>query len=254
MHKINNILSVEKLSVAYNNNEILTDINANIEKNKITAIIGASGCGKSTFLKSLNRINEYDGAKVSGIIKYNDASIYDMDIEQLRTSIGMVFQSPSVFSTSIYNNISFALRYHQNSSKTEVKNIVKEVLMKTELYDEVNKKLKMSATRLSGGQQQRLCIARSLAVNPDILLLDEPCSSLDVKNTMFIERLLLELKKEITVVIVTHNLSQAKRIADKIIYMKNGKIEMCGNANEVFNYLKINTFDSNVDLINSIDF
>lgn len=227
------VLKTEDLCVSYGQKKILKKINTLFEKNKITAIIGPSGCGKSTFLKSLNRTVEEYGGNMEGKIHLNNVNIMDMPLQNLRKSVGMVFQLPIVFPFSIYNNMIYAPKYF-GEKKEKLNDIVIKNLKKTGLYDEVKDNLKMMATKLSGGQQQRLAIARCLTVNPEIILLDEPCSALDIKNTANIENMLLELKNEYTIIIVTHNLSQAKRIADNVIFMDEGQIIEEGNQNEVF--------------------
>lgn len=217
-------IQTEHLYVHYGKRQILSDINAQIEANKITALVGQSGCGKSTFLKSINRILEEDGGKIQGNILLDGTDIRAIDKEQLRKKIGLVLQQPVVFPYSIEKNLAYVLNYHFKLSKSECKNKIEEHLRATKLYGEVEDSLQMSAKRLSGGQQQRLAIARNLCVEPEVLLLDEPCSALDMKNTIAIEEMLLELKKKYTIVIVTHNLAQAHRIADQIIFMDHGKI------------------------------
>lgn len=217
-------IQTEHLNVYYGKKQILSDINVTIEENKITALVGQSGCGKSTFLKSLNRILEEDGGKIQGKILLNDIDFTKLDKESLRKKVGLVFQQPVVFPYSIQKNLSYVLNYHFRMSKKECKESIEKYLKVTKLYDEVKDSLQMSAKRLSGGQQQRLAIARSLCVKPEVLLLDEPCSALDMKNTISIEEMLLELKKQYTIVIVTHNLAQAHRIADQIIFMDHGEI------------------------------
>lgn len=229
------ILKTENLNVYYGKKQILKDIEYSFEKNKITAVIGASGCGKSTFLKSLNRtVEEYDG-KIQGNILLHQNNILNISLENLRRSIGIVFQYPIVFPFSIYKNMTYAPVYYGEKGKENLDNIAINYLKKSGLYDEVKDNLNMPATRLSGGQQQRLAIARCLTVNPEIILLDEPCSALDIKNTAHIEKMLLELKNEYTIIVVTHNLAQAKRIADYVIYMEEGQIIETGTAENIFN-------------------
>lgn len=228
------ILEINNLSVHYGKKQILKDVNYSFEKNKITAILGASGCGKSTFLKSLNRTVEEYGGKISGNILLNNEDIMNVSLEDLRKSIGIVFQQPITFPFSIYKNLTYAPIYFGEKNKKNLDNIVIKYLKRSGLYEEVKDNLNMSALKLSGGQQQRLAIARCLTVNPEIILLDEPCSALDIKNTANIERLLLELKSEFAIIIVTHNLSQAKRIADNVIYMDDGQIIEAGASNSIF--------------------
>lgn len=229
----NIILKTENLCVYYGKNQVLNNIEYSFKKNKITAVIGASGCGKSTFLKSLNRTVEEYGGKILGNILLNKENILNLSLENLRRSIGIVFQSPIVFPFSVYENMTYAPVYF-GEKKENLNSIVINYLKKSGLYDEVKDNLNMNALKLSGGQQQRLAIARCLTVNPEIILLDEPCSALDIKNTAHIEKMLLELKKEYTIIIVTHNLAQAKRIADDVIYMEEGKIIETGTAENIF--------------------
>ena len=210
------MLTIEQISCGFGRQEILHDISLAIPEGKITAIVGQSGCGKTTFLKTLNRMIEEEG----GFCK----DIKRLSTEILRTRIGMVFQQPIVFPYSIEKNLSYVLKYHGIRDSKEIERITRECLQKARLYDEIKDQLKKSAKKLSGGQKQRLAIARSLCVNPEILLLDEPCSALDMKNTIAIEETLLELKGKYTFVIVTHNLAQAKRIADQIIFMDQGRV------------------------------
>lgn len=233
MNKI--FLKTSNLCVDYGKNAILKDINVSFEKNKITAIIGPSGCGKSTFLKSLNRTVEEYGGKISGEILLNNADVFKMPLQMIRSTIGMVFQAPVVFPFSIYKNMTYAPIYYGEKDKEKLNEIVISNLKKSGLYDEVKDNLNMQATKLSGGQQQRLVIARCLTVNPEIILLDEPCSALDIKNTAHIEKMLLELKNEYTIIIVTHNLAQAKRIADSVIFIEDGMVVETGTPDKIFN-------------------
>lgn len=231
----NYILQLKDVSVYYASKKILDNINIDFEKNKITSIIGPSGCGKSTLLKTINKIIlEENDAIVNGDIYFNDINTNNMPIETLRKNIGIVFQTPTPFPMTIYKNISYALKYY-GFNKKQIEERVKDILKLTSLYDEVKDKLNTSALKLSGGQKQRLCIARSLSVEPDILLLDEPCSSLDIINSNKIEDTLLSLKEKYTIIIVTHNIAQAKRISDNAIFMYEGKILSSGNINEIFN-------------------
>ncbi|MCR1954200.1 ATP-binding cassette domain-containing protein [Clostridioides mangenotii] len=217
-------IKIERLSIRYGKKEILTDISLLIPEQKITAIVGQSGCGKSTLLKSINRIIEEDGGKIEGEILIDGTNIIEIPKEKLRRNIGLVFQQPIVFPYSIEKNITFVLNYHFNLNKEKAKNRMRYYLEIAKLYDEVKDNLSMPANKLSGGQQQRLAIARSLCVEPKILLLDEPCSALDMKNTIAIEEMLLELKSKYSIVIVTHNIAQAKRISDQVIFMDNGRV------------------------------
>ncbi len=211
-------------NVYYGRKQVLYDISLSIEKNKITSIIGQSGCGKSTLLKSLNRIIEEENGKIDGNIHLFGKNILTMHKEKLRKAIGMVFQEPIVFPFSIEKNLTYGLDYHYSFNKKERREKVRHYLAMSGLYEEVKGDLSMPATHLSGGQKQRLAISRALSVEPEILLLDEPCSALDMKNTLLIEELLLQLKSQYTIVIVTHNLAQAKRISDHVIFMDGGRI------------------------------
>ena len=222
------ILEIHQLAVAFNNKKILKNINANIYPHQITAIIGPSGCGKSTFLKSLNRLVEDErGATLSGQIRLDGEDTFTLSPEEVRRRIGMVFQSPTPFPFSIYDNMAYPLRYHGYGSKKKSKNldvIIRNKLEDVGLFEEVKDSLSMNATLLSGGQQQRLCIARALAVEPEILLLDEPCSSLDVKNTQNIEMMLRALCQQYSIIIVTHNLFQARRISHQTFFILDGEV------------------------------
>lgn len=229
------IIKTENLSVNYGKKSVLKNINITFEKNKITAIIGPSGCGKSTFLKTLNRTIEEYGGKSEGNIYLNNVNIMDMPVQNLRNKIGMVFQTPVVFPFSIYKNMTYAPIYYGEKNKDKLYETAVKYLKKAGLYEEVKGDLNMQASKLSGGQQQRLVIARCLTVNPEVILLDEPCSALDIKNTANIEKMLLSLKKDYTIIIVTHNLAQAKRIADYVIYMEDGTIVETGTPDEIFN-------------------
>ena len=208
------MLTIEQISCGFGRQEILHDISLSIPEGKITAIVGQSGCGKTTFLKTLNRMIEEEGGFYKGKIILDGEDIKGLSTEVLRTRIGMVLEK----------NLSYVLKYHGIREAGEIERITRECLQKARLYDEIKDQLKKSAKKLSGGQKQRLAIARSLCVNPEILLLDEPCSALDMKNTIAIEETLLELKGKYTFVIVTHNLAQAKRIADQIIFMDQGRV------------------------------
>ncbi len=230
------ILEIKKLSVAFGKKKILKNMYMKIEEKKITAIIGPSGCGKSTFIKCLNlMVDEEKNAVIDGEILFERKNIRDIEKEDVRENIGMVFQSPTPFPLSIYDNMVYAPLYYGIKDKKKLKSIVEEKLKLTNLYDEVKDSLSMKATKLSGGQQQRLCIARSLTVEPKILLLDEPCSALDIKNTENIEKMLKKLSDKYTIVIVTHNLAQAKRIADYTAFILNGEIMEYKKTDDLFN-------------------
>ena len=213
-------ISVRKFNLYYNDFQALKNINIDIHENEVTALIGPSGCGKSTFLKSINRMNDLiDSCRIEGKILIGGKDIYDskIDVNELRKNVGMVFQKPNPFPMSIYDNIAFAPRTFGIKKRAELDRIVEESLKKASIFDEVKDRLKKSALGLSGGQQQRLCIARSLAANPKILLMDEPTSALDPISTSKIEELIDELKKDYTIIIVTHNMQQATRVADELL-------------------------------------
>lgn len=230
-----NILEIKDFSVNYGKSRVLKNINLDIERNRITAIIGPSGCGKSTFLKSLNlMITEEKSIKISGDIYFDRKNIKDFQIENLRKKIGLVFQTPTPFPFSIYKNMIYAPIYYGVKDKKELDKIVKEKLILAGLYDEIKDEMNKSALSLSGGQQQRLCIARELTVEPEILLLDEPCSALDIQNTMKIEEMLKNLSSKYTIVIVTHNLAQAKRIADKTAFFFDGELIEYNDTEVIF--------------------
>lgn len=225
-----NIISCKNLNIYYGQKKIIHDLSIDFEDRKITSIIGPSGCGKTTLLVSLNKIIQARGGTYEGEISFLGKNIESYDINQLRTNIGMVFQDPSPFPLSIRENVELALKYHN----LEYKNTAVETIKKVGLYDEVKENLDRKATALSGGQQQRLAIARSIAIKPRVLLLDEPCSSLDVANTEKIEELLLKLKEEMAIIIVTHNLQQAKRISDKTAFMLNGQLVEYADSQHIF--------------------
>jgi phosphate transport system ATP-binding protein len=213
----------------------LKEVNLKIEENKITALIGPSGCGKTTFLRALNRMNELSGAQTKGVVLMDESNIYNrgVDLIQLRKRIGMVFQQPNPFPMSIYDNIAYGPRIHGIRNR-KLEGIVEESLKKAALWEEVNGRLEESALMLSGGQQQRLCIARTLAVNPEVILFDEPCSALDPISTTRIEALLRELKKGYTIVIVTHNMQQAARVSDFTAFFLMGQLIEFGDTTQIF--------------------
>lgn len=229
------IITLHDFGVAYEKKTVLEGVNASIRQGRITAIIGPSGCGKSTLLKAMNRMLELEsGACVRGSIHLNGQDIQAMAADELRRQVGMVFQTPTPFPMSIYKNMTYAPLYYGISGKQKLDQVVRENLEFTGLWEEVKDELHKSALKLSGGQQQRLCIARALTAQPEILLLDEPCSALDVKSTQVIEDLLLKLKERYTIVIVTHNLFQARRIADDCIFMLNGKLWEQNTTEQLF--------------------
>ncbi|MCL2837688.1 MAG: phosphate ABC transporter ATP-binding protein PstB [Oscillospiraceae bacterium] len=221
-----NKISIQNLNLWYNDFQALHNVNLEIEENNITAFIGPSGCGKSTLLKTLNRMNDLiEGCRVEGKILLDNVNVYkDMDVNLLRKRVGMVFQKPNPFPMSIYDNVAFGLRTHGIKKKSELDNIIEKSLRDAAIWDEVKDRLKKSALGLSGGQQQRLCIARALAISPDVLLMDEPTSALDPISTNKIEDLVLELRKNYTIVIVTHNMQQATRISDHTAFFLLGEV------------------------------
>lgn len=229
-------IQVKNLDLFYGDNQALKNINIEIEKNKVTALIGPSGCGKSTFLRTLNRMNDLIPiVKINGEILVGEKDIYkDYDEIDLRKKVGMVFQKPNPFPMSIYDNIAYGPRIHGVKDKKTLDEIVERSLKGAALWDEVKDRLKKSALGLSGGQQQRLCIARTIAVSPEIILMDEPTSALDPISTNKMEELMHELKKQYTVVIVTHNMQQAGRIADKTAFFLNGEVIEFGKTEDIF--------------------
>ena len=232
-----NKFEVRGMDLYYGSFHALKNINIDIPEKEITAFIGPSGCGKSTFLKSLNRMNDLvEGCRISGDIKLDGVDIYKdkMDVNVLRKRVGMVFQKPNPFPMSIYDNIAYGPRTHGIRNKAELDELVESSLRGAALWDEVKDRLKKSALGLSGGQQQRLCIARALAVKPEVLLMDEPTSALDPGSTMKVEELMSELKKNYTVVIVTHNMQQAARISDRTAFFLLGELVECGPTSEIF--------------------
>ena len=230
------IIQIKNLNLFYDKFQALKDINFDIKENEITAFIGPSGCGKSTLLRCLNRMNDLiDGCRIEGTIIVDDVDITQkIDVYSLRHKVGMVFQKPNVFPMTIYNNVAFGPRSHGTKKKSELDVIVKNSLEEAGLWDEVKDRLNKSALGLSGGQQQRLCIARALAVKPKILLMDEPTSALDPISTGIIERLCEKLKKDYTIVIVTHNMQQAARISDKTAFFLLGEMLEFGETGQVF--------------------
>ena len=230
------IITLHDFGVAYEKKTVLEDVNTAIRRGRITAIIGPSGCGKSTLLKAMNRMLELQkDAATRGSILLNGQDIQAIQADDLRRRVGMVFQTPTPFPMSIYKNMTYAPLYYGMKGKKNLDTLVQETLEVTGLWEEVKDELNKNALKLSGGQQQRLCIARALTADPEILLLDEPCSALDVKSTQIIEELLLKLKEKYTIVIVTHNLFQARRIADDCIFMLNGHLWEQNTTEELFN-------------------
>ncbi len=230
------IIKTNNLNLFYGKTQALKNINLSIEKNSVTALIGPSGCGKSTFLRTINRMNDLiENVKITGGVFYEGKNIYDdCDVIELRKKIGMVFQKPNPFPMSIYDNIAYGPRIHGIKNKAILDDIVEKSLKGAVLWEEVKDRLNKSAIGLSGGQQQRLCIARTLAVEPEVLLMDEPTSALDPISTLKIEELMDVLKKDYTVIIVTHNMQQAGRISDDTAFFLNGEIVESGGTENIF--------------------
>ena len=234
---MSDIMTAKDLNLWYDKTQALKNVNIRIPENSITAFIGPSGCGKSTFLKTLNRMNDLiPTVKITGEVCYNGQNIYDgsVDVNELRREIGMVFQKPNPFPMSIYDNIAYGPRTHGIKSKVKLDEIVEQSLRDAAIWDEVKDRLKKNALGMSGGQQQRLCIARALAVKPKILLMDEPTSALDPISTSRIEELAIELKKNYTIVVVTHNMQQAVRISDNTAFFLMGELIEYGETEKLF--------------------
>ena len=234
-------MSVKDLDLYYGQKQALKNINMDIHSNAITALIGPSGCGKSTFLKTLNRMNDLiDNVKITGQVTLDGEDIFDrnMDVTMLRKRVGMVFQQPNPFPMSVYDNIAYGPRVHGIKNKAKLDEIVEESLRGAAIWDEVKDNLKKSALRLSGGQQQRICIARALATKPEVILMDEPTSALDPISTTKIEDLMEELKRQYTVVVVTHNMQQAVRVSDYTAFFLVGDMVEYGETKELFTYPK----------------
>lgn len=231
-----NIIETKDLCLYYGDNQALKNINMSINKNEVTALIGPSGCGKSTYLRTLNRMNDLiESVRITGEVLFEDKDIYkDCDEIYLRKRIGMVFQRPNPFPMSIYDNIAYGPRIHGIKNKKVLDEIVEKSLKGAALWDEAKDRLKSSALGMSGGQQQRLCIARTLAVSPEVILMDEPTSALDPISTGKMEELMDELKKNYTVIIVTHNMQQAGRIADKTAFFLSGEVIEYGKTEDIF--------------------
>lgn len=231
------IITVKNLCLWYGKSQALKNISAEIPEKSITALIGPSGCGKSTFLKTLNRMNDLiPEVKITGEVIYNEQNIFDssVDVNELRKNIGMVFQKPNPFPMSIYDNIAYGPRTHGIKSRAKLDDIVERSLRNAAIWDEVKDRLKKNALGLSGGQQQRLCIARALAVEPQVLLMDEPTSALDPISTSKIEELAASLKEKYTIIIVTHNMQQAVRISDQTAFFLLGELVECDNTETLF--------------------
>ena len=232
-------VKVENLNLYYGENHALKDVNMDIQENAVTAFIGPSGCGKSTFLKTLNRMNDLvDGVRIDGKVLLDGEDIYEpgVDTTILRKKVGMVFQQPNPFPMSIYDNIAYGPRVHGIRDKKRLDQIVEERLRGAAIFDEVKDRLKKSAMGLSGGQQQRICIARALAVQPEVLLMDEPTSALDPISTAKIEELMEDLKKKYTVIVVTHNMQQATRVSDQTAFFLVGEMVEFGDTKQIFSY------------------
>ena len=234
---MSDIMTVQGLNLWYGDHQALHDISLNIPEKSITALIGPSGCGKSTFLKTLNRMNDLiPGVKITGDVRYRDQDIFapGTDVNELRREIGMVFQKPNPFPMSIYDNIAYGPRTHGIKNRAKLDEIVEKSLRGAAIWDEVKDRLKKNALGLSGGQQQRLCIARALAVEPEVLLMDEPTSALDPISTSKIEELAMQLKEQYTIVIVTHNMQQAVRISDRTAFFLLGELVECEDTQQLF--------------------
>jgi len=234
--KGNNIFEVKDLNLRYGSMEALKNINFSIEKNKVTALIGPSGCGKSSFIRVLNRMNDLiQDCSITGKVLYHEEDIYAQktDVIDLRRKVGMVFQKPNPFPMSIFDNVAYGPRCQGMKDKKMLRDVVKKSLVDAALWDEVKDRMKSNALELSGGQQQRLCIARAIAMEPEVILMDEPTSALDPIATAKIEELIDELKKKYTIVIVTHNMQQAARISDSIVFFLMGEIIESGNTNDM---------------------
>lgn len=234
---MSDIMTVQGLNLWYGDHQALHDISLNIPEKSITALIGPSGCGKSTFLKTLNRMNDLiPGVKITGDVRYRDQDIFapGTDVNELRREIGMVFQKPNPFPMSIYDNIAYGPRTHGIRSKVKLDEIVEKALRDAAIWDEVKDRLKKNALGMSGGQQQRLCIARALAVQPEVLLMDEPTSALDPISTSRIEELALKLKEDYTIIMVTHNMQQATRISDNTAFFLLGEVVEYDNTERLF--------------------
>ena len=234
---MNSVISVQELCLWYGEHQALKNVSIEIPEKSITALIGPSGCGKSTFLKTLNRMNDLiPGVKITGDVRYRDQDIFapGTDVNELRREIGMVFQKPNPFPMSIYDNIAYGPRTHGIKNRAKLDEIAEKSLRGAAIWDEVKDRLKKNALGLSGGQQQRLCIARALAVEPEVLLMDEPTSALDPISTSKIEELAMQLKEQYTIVIVTHNMQQAVRISDRTAFFLLGELVECGDTQQLF--------------------
>ncbi len=228
---------MKELSLFYGEKKIIDNINLDIPEKKITAIIGPSGCGKTSLLRCVNRLNDLiPDSRIEGQILFNGKDIYadDVDVVEIRRKIGMIFQKPNPFPKSIFDNVAFGLKINGIKDKSKISKIVEESLKDSGLWGEIKFQLKTSALELSGGQQQRLCIARTLAIEPEVILMDEPCSALDPTSMLRIEELMKELKEQYTIILVTHNMQQASRVSDFTGFLYLGKIIEFGNTNQIF--------------------
>ncbi|WP_369282920.1 phosphate ABC transporter ATP-binding protein [Oscillibacter sp. GMB15532] len=229
------ILTLKDVTITYDKKPALEQVSLSFPKNRITAVIGPSGCGKTTLLRAMNRmLEEEPGAAVEGQILLNGDDVRKLPSEELRRRVGLVFQTPAPFPFSIYKNMTFALRYYGVQNQERLAALVREKLTLAGLYEEVKDRLDKSALKLSGGQQQRLCIARALTAEPEVLLLDEPCSALDIRSIEAIEAMLLKLKETYTIILVTHNIAQARRIADYTAFFNNGRLVEFGEKGALF--------------------
>ena len=233
-------LSAHNMNMFFGNKQILKNINIDFTRNQVTSLIGPSGCGKSTLLRSFNRMHDLSPeAKIDGVLQLDDLNIYDKknSVTEMRKRIGMVFQKPNPLPKSIYENLAYALRIH-NFPKNEIPDLIEKALRESYLWEEVKNELKKPAVKLSGGQQQRLCIARTVVLRPEVILMDEPCSALDPISTHKIEELIMQLKDNFTIVIVTHNMQQAQRISDKVGFMYLGELIEFETAENIFKHPK----------------
>jgi phosphate transport system ATP-binding protein len=233
-------IRVQDLAISYGRKRVVHDVNFDVSKNTIQAMIGPSGCGKTTILRSLNRLSDLSGARIEGkILLYgDDTQSGSMDTNELRRRVGMVFQQPNPFPMSIFENVAYPIREQsaKRLKRHDLEGAVEKTLTQAGLWDEVKDDLERSALGLSGGQKQRLCIARTLAAQPEVILMDEPCSALDPRSTALIEELMLKLKDEVTMVVVTHNMGQAQRVGDRVVFMLNGELVEQGTADHMFNH------------------
>ena len=234
-----NIIEARKLNFYYGDHQVLNGVDLPLARNRITALIGPSGCGKSTFLRTINRMNDLiEGTRVSGSLTFHGKEIYDADsdVTQLRRRIGMVFQKPNPFPMSVYDNVAYGPRIHGIRNRAALDALVEQSLRRAAIWDEVKDRLKKNALGLSGGQQQRLCIARALAIDPEVLLMDEATSALDPISTSRIEDLILELREQYTIIMVTHNMQQAARISDRTAFFLMGEVVEYSDTNRFFSH------------------